>query len=163
MPSEGAAVGRPFCRRSGNAGTVAAADVRIATYLIEHGNDAAIAALLANPPAADGEPATIAAGEGLRVEAVLALPRATLPGAFQPVVVADARYRLADGSEGRTSAAFEIGLTGAEGRVIGDQQVLDLDAVQQGGLGRHVGLGHGVRRGGHGERGAGGRHLELFH
>ena len=99
----------------GNAGTVAAADVRIATYLIEHGNDAAIAALLANPPAADGEPATIAAGEGLRVEAVLALPRATLTGAFQPVVVADARYRLADGSEGRTSAAFEIGLTGAKG------------------------------------------------
>ena len=38
-----------------------------------------------------------------------------LPDTFRPVVVADARYTLADGSEGRTSASFEIGVTPEEG------------------------------------------------
>ena len=32
-----------------------------------------------------------------------------------PVIVADARYRLPDGSEGRTSASFVVGMTPEEG------------------------------------------------
>ena len=35
----------------------------------------------------------------------------TTTGSILPVVIADARYTLADGSEGRTSASFTIGLS----------------------------------------------------
>ncbi|WP_151955330.1 hypothetical protein [Sphingomonas sp. EC-HK361] len=98
----------------GNAGTIDAEDVRISTFmfpvgsvsdmermLVQHQGDTAVA------------PLSIAAGEGTRVDATLALPRADLPDdgvGFQPVVVADARYRLPDGSEGRTSASFVVGI-----------------------------------------------------
>ena len=37
--------------------------------------------------------------------------------AVLPVVVADARYRLPDGSEGRTSASFAVGMSVGEERL----------------------------------------------
>lgn len=102
----------------GNAGSVTAEDVRIATFLfasepadaedferllLEHGADAGT------------ERVDIVAGEGTRIDATLALPKRDLAALFNPVVVADARYRLADGSEGRTYASFAIGMTQEDG------------------------------------------------
>ena len=101
----------------GNAGSVAARDVRISTFMF------------AAPPATgtemermlvergeDGVPSvTIEPGEGTRVDATLALSKAGLiestSGSILPIVVADARYTLPDGSEGRTSASFTIGVS----------------------------------------------------
>ena len=54
-------------------------------------------------------PVTIAPGDGTRVDAHLAVPKGELGRTFNPVVVAEARYTLPDGSEGMTSAAFRIG------------------------------------------------------
>ena len=101
----------------GNAGSVAARDVRISTFMF------------AAPPAMgtemermliergeDGVPSvTIEPGEGTRVDATLALSKAGLiestSGSILPIVVADARYTLPDGSEGRTFASFTIGVS----------------------------------------------------
>lgn len=53
----------------------------------------------------------IGAGEGSRVDATLSVPRSDLDGStFQPIVVADVRYTLPDGGEGRTAAAFTVGV-----------------------------------------------------
>ena len=76
--------------------------------------------LLINPPAeATTDPVTIKPGEGKRIDATLALLKAdmgeNLPEAIRPIVVADARYTLEDGSEGRTSASFVVGVTPEEG------------------------------------------------
>lgn len=103
----------------GNAGTVDAQDVRISTLMVPANLAGDIDALLAeqgaNAEAVD--PLTIPAGEGTRVDARLALPRAQIAEeAFQPVVVTDARYALQDGGEGRTSASFTIGY-GADGEL----------------------------------------------
>ncbi len=102
----------------GNAGSVTAEDVRISTFLfaaepanaeeferllLEHGDDAG------------SEHVDIDAGEGTRIDATLVLPKRDLAALFNPVVVADARYRLADGSEGRTYASFAIGMTQEDG------------------------------------------------
>jgi hypothetical protein len=76
----------------------AESDGEMERLLVEPHHDAAAA------------PMTIAAGEGARVDATLAMNRAALGGgAFRPVIVADARYRLPDGGEGRTSASFLVG------------------------------------------------------
>ena len=100
----------------GNAGDMIAEDVRISTFmiagshspsemeqmLIDHAGDTAVPAV------------TIKPGEGKTVDATLAAPRAEVQAqgeSFSPVIVADARYRLPDGSEGRTSASFRIGVS----------------------------------------------------
>jgi len=105
----------------GNAGSVAAQDVRISTFMF------------ASEPAAGTEmeqmliergdegvpPVSIEPGEGTRIDATLALPKAELiestNGSILPIVVAEARYTLPDGSEGRTSASFTIGVSGDGG------------------------------------------------
>ena len=97
----------------GNAGSVAADNVRISTFLFasEPADAAEFEKLLVEHGAdASADPVTIAAGEGTRVDATLALPKADLAALFNPVIVADARYRLPDGSEGRTFASFSIGM-----------------------------------------------------
>jgi hypothetical protein len=105
----------------GNSGTVSAKDVRISTFLLSSDpNGSEMERLLVNPPVdATTDPVTIEPGEGKRIDATLALLKSdmgeNLPDSFRPIVVADARYTLADGSEGRTSASFEIGVTPEEG------------------------------------------------
>jgi hypothetical protein len=101
----------------GNAGAVAAEDVRISTFMLNADDDGEMERLLIDPhPKAAAAPVTIAAGEGARVDATLAMSRAALGGgAFRPVIVADARYRLPDGGEGRTSASFLVGCASGEG------------------------------------------------
>ena len=98
----------------GNAGDMPAKDVRISAFmlvdgemshmeelLVDRGNDTAV------------PPVTIKPGEGTRVDATLAIRKDTLSEhAFSPMVVADARYTMADGTEGRTSATFRVGLWG---------------------------------------------------
>ena len=64
-------------------------------------------------------------GAGRQMEATLALPKSALAvvgspdrrAGFRPVVVADARYPLPDGGEGRISASFEIGLQSDTGEL----------------------------------------------
>ncbi|MEO7688741.1 MAG: hypothetical protein ABIS51_05600 [Sphingomonas sp.] len=104
----------------GNSGSVPAKDVRISTFLFanEPGSEAEMERLLIERGAHPEEGVhsiTIEPGEGARVDATLALPKAqlleTTNGSILPVVIADARYTLADGSEGRTSASFTIGVS----------------------------------------------------
>jgi len=105
----------------GNSGSVAAEDVRISTFLLSSDADGSeMERLLIDPPAdASTDPVTIKPGEGKRIDATLALLKSDmgedLPSSFRPIVVADARYTLADGSEGRTSASFTVGVTPEEG------------------------------------------------
>jgi hypothetical protein len=105
----------------GNSGTVSAHDVRISTFLLSSDpNGSEMERLLVNPPA-DGttDPVTIKPGEGKRIDATLALLKSdmgeNLPDTIRPIIVADARYTLEDGTEGRTSASFTIGVTPEEG------------------------------------------------
>jgi hypothetical protein len=97
----------------GNTGSVDAKDVRISTWMFAAGSarESEMERMLISPPAdATVSNVDIDAGEGAKVEAEIMLPTAGLSDTVLPVVVADARYRLPDGSEGRTSASFAIGL-----------------------------------------------------
>lgn len=103
----------------GNTGTVTARDVRISTFMFAAGSaqESEMERMLIDPPAdsavSEGD---IGAGDATRVDGSMALPRAGFTDeAVLPVVVADARYRLPDGSEGRTRASFEVGIPSAEG------------------------------------------------
>jgi len=104
----------------GNAGSVKAEDVRISTFLFanEPGSEAEMERMLIERGEGHDDavhPITIEPGGGARVDATLALPKAqlleTTNGSILPVVIADARYTLADGREGRTSASFTIGVS----------------------------------------------------
>ncbi len=90
----------------GNTGSISAKDVRISTWMFPAGSERAsdMERLLI-----DSE-SSIEPGDGTRVEAAIALPKSSLTDSVLPIVVADARYRLPDGSEGRTQAAFAIGM-----------------------------------------------------
>jgi len=103
----------------GNAGTVAAEDVRIAAWLISASpnQDAEIARFLeSTPPEAIMAPIEIAPGDGKRIDAAIVLPRTGVNVVtvrdrpfFVPLVLIDARYALPGGGEGRSSAAMVIG------------------------------------------------------
>lgn len=111
-----------------NAGDMAAEDVRIGAFML--GESAAapseIERLLMHPPADQVVPAErIEPGDGTRLDAAVTLPRELVDAAahdgddgFTPVLVADARYRLPDGSEGRTAAAFTIGRVNGGERLV---------------------------------------------
>jgi hypothetical protein len=99
----------------GNTGPVAAENVRISTWMLAAGSSEAESALIVPRDHADAPAVTIGAGESRTMEASVALPTAQVEGdAVLPVVVADARYRLPDGSEGRTSASFAVGVPDGE-------------------------------------------------
>jgi hypothetical protein len=99
----------------GNRGPVAAEDVRISTWMLASPATEAERALIEPSDHADTPPVTIGAGEMRTVQASVGLPTSEVEGdAVLPVVVADARYRLPDGSEGRTSASFAVGVPDGE-------------------------------------------------
>ena len=54
---------------------------------------------------------SMAPGDGTRVAAAVSLPKTAQMEPVLPVVVADATYRLPDGSEGHTRASFAVGLS----------------------------------------------------
>ncbi|HEY5722323.1 MAG TPA: hypothetical protein VIT45_08370 [Allosphingosinicella sp.] len=89
-----------------NTGSAAARDVRVSAWMLGAGS----------PGRSEAESALIdrvdiEAGEDANVEASVALPRSGLSeDAILPVVVTEARYRLPDGSEGRTTASYAVGV-----------------------------------------------------
>lgn len=103
----------------GNAGSVAAEDVRIAAWLISASpnQDVEIARFLESPPPeAIMAPIAIEPGDGKRIDAAIALPRNGVNVVtvrdrpfFVPLVLIDARYALPGGGEGRSSAAMVVG------------------------------------------------------
>jgi hypothetical protein len=105
----------------GNTGSVGAEHVQISTWMVAGGQGTDMEHMLIERPAdATVSEVDIAAGDGTTVEAEVALSKAGLHDSVLPVVVADARYRLPDGSEGRTSASFAVGLQAeAEGGALG--------------------------------------------
>jgi len=106
-----------FSLTVGNTGGIPAEDVRISAWMLpSEGSE--MESLLIEPPAgATLSETRIEAGDGATVEATVTLPREAFDRAMLPVVVTDARYRLPNGGEGRTSASFAIGLP------IGDELV----------------------------------------
>ena len=99
----------------GNTGDVDARDVRISTWVVAAGEGTDYERSLIVPPAdAAIEQVSIDAGEGATVEAKIGLAKEGLDESVLPVVVADARYTLPDGSEGRTHASFAVGVPAAE-------------------------------------------------
>jgi len=102
----------------GNAGDTEAEDVRISTFMLASGTaDEMDHILTEHLSDASAEPVNIAPGEGTCVDAILSVSRTELNGdtSFEPIVVAEARYKLPNGSEGRTSAAFKLGVTDDKG------------------------------------------------
>jgi hypothetical protein len=103
----------------GNTGDAPARDVRISTFMFAAGAAGAseMERMLIDPPAdAAVTEVDIAAGDATRVDATMSLPREGLSEeSVLPVVVADARYRLPDGTEGHTRAQFEVGIPSGEG------------------------------------------------
>ncbi len=99
----------------GNTGSVPAEDVRISTWMFAADASEMERSLIAPPADAATSETRIEPGDGAKVDATITLPRARLADDVLPVVVADARYRLPDGSEGRTSARFAVGLPSGDG------------------------------------------------
>ncbi|HMG46448.1 MAG TPA: hypothetical protein VK614_03200 [Allosphingosinicella sp.] len=99
----------------GNTGSVAAKDVKISTWMVAGGQGTDMERSLIEPPAdASVSEVDIAAGDGARVDGQISLSKDGLTEPVLPVVVADARYTLPDGSEGRTHASFAIGIVEGE-------------------------------------------------
>ncbi|HEX8532695.1 MAG TPA: hypothetical protein VF662_00845 [Allosphingosinicella sp.] len=99
-----------------NTGSVHASDVRIATWMLPGGAEPTEVErmLIQRPAEAERRETELAPGEKARLETEVALPREGLHDAILPVVVADARYTLPGGGEGRTSASFAIGVPDGE-------------------------------------------------
>jgi hypothetical protein len=98
-----------------NRGSAPARDVRVSTWMLAAGSTEAEQALIEPRGAADTPPVTLGAGEARTVEAQVALPTSEIAGdSVLPVVVADARYLLPDGSEGHATARFAVGVPDGE-------------------------------------------------
>lgn len=99
----------------GNTGDMPATNVHISTFMLTDAEGSEIEDLLLQHAHDDTvPPVSIPAGEGTRIDATLATPKGELGRTFNPIVIADARYTLPDGSEGRTAAAFRIGRPAVE-------------------------------------------------
>jgi hypothetical protein len=95
-----------------NQGSAPAKDVRISTWMVAAGSESeAERALIERPAGKESAPVTIDSGDTRKIESAVALPTAGMEeDSVLPVVMAEARYRLPDGSEARTSASFEVGV-----------------------------------------------------
>lgn len=94
-----------------NTGDLPAHDVRVSTWMLNSpqssDNEHAMIEARANARTADIE---LEPGADQVVDSTLELTGEQLGGAFRPLVVAEARYPLPDGGEGRIAATFEIGV-----------------------------------------------------
>ena len=107
-----------------NRGTAAARDVRVSAWMLGAGSprqSQAESMLI--------ERVDIEAGEDANVEASVALPRAGLTDAILPVVVAEARYLRPDGSEGRATASYAVGVPDGDG-----QEMIHFDVENPSGM-----------------------------
>ena len=97
-----------------NAGEVGARDVRVSTFMLGDASDAPTdmdRLLASSHSGTEVDAGNIGAGEGSRIDARVAMPREGMDGAtFQPLVGVDVRYTLPNGGEGRTTAAFAVGV-----------------------------------------------------
>lgn len=99
-----------------NVGEAIARDVHISTWMSPAAGSEMEQALIERPaavaaPETELPEVTIEPGAGKRIETEVTLPVAGLGrDSMLPVVVAEARYRLPDGSEARTSASFAVGV-----------------------------------------------------
>jgi hypothetical protein len=99
-----------------NVGEAIARDVHISTWMSPAAGTEMEQALIERPaavaaPETELPEVTIEPGAGKRIETEVTLPVAGLGrDSMIPVVVAEARYRLPDGSEARTSASFAVGV-----------------------------------------------------
>jgi hypothetical protein len=106
-----------------NTGSAPARDVRVSAWLLAGNAPEASQMenmLIQRPEAPQLFETTITPGDGRVIETSVALPRAGLHDAITPVVVAEARYRLPDGSEGHTAASFAVGVERGEELVMFD-------------------------------------------
>jgi hypothetical protein len=93
-----------------NQGSAPAEDVRVTTWMFAAGESEMERQLIERDGSSFPE-VTIGAGDGKRIQAKVALPTSDVEGdAVLPVVVADAHYRLPDGSEGHSTARFAVGV-----------------------------------------------------
>ena len=104
-----------------NAGALDARDVTVTSWLLNAESSEAESTMIENHvDVAAGEVATVAGSASVD----------TVRGAFRPVVAADARYTLPDGSEGHIAARFAVGVDGGEpGRI--NPIVLDRDELRE--------------------------------
>jgi hypothetical protein len=95
-----------------NHGDAAARDVRISTWMFAAGHASeAERTLIQGRDEADLPAVTIASGGAKRIESTVALSTANISqDSVLPVVVAEASYRLPDGSEAQTTRSFEVGV-----------------------------------------------------
>lgn len=103
----------------GNSGDTQARNVRISSFMLADEAESTEMERMLTERRADTivPPVSIEPGDGTRVDAHLAVPKGDLGRVFNPVVVAEARYTLPDGSEARTAAAFRIGRPAYEGGI----------------------------------------------
>jgi MYXO-CTERM domain-containing protein len=96
-----------------NPSEVAAHDIRVSTWMLPPGDEQSDnERSLIQPPAGSQIAAMdLPPGNQQTVGAILSVRKEAIGGtsAFRPIVVADARYPLPNGGEGRISASFEIG------------------------------------------------------
>jgi hypothetical protein len=101
-----------------NQGSAAARDVRVSTWMLPAGasSEAESMLIVRGDEAASAQVGAIPAGSEERISRSVAIPTSAVASdAVLPVVVAEARYRLPDGSEARTTASFAVGVPdGAE-------------------------------------------------
>jgi LPXTG-motif cell wall-anchored protein len=98
-----------------NKGSAPAEDVRVSTWMLASGAAETERALVAPSDHADTPPITIPAGEGRTLQASVGLATGEVHGdAILPIVVAEATYRMADGSHGRATARFAVGVADGE-------------------------------------------------
>jgi MYXO-CTERM domain-containing protein len=96
-----------------NNGSAPAEDVRVSAWMLAAGSPQESEmerALIERPADAALPEVALDAGQAKSVEASVALPVSGLDDAVLPVVVAEARYRLPGGGEGRTAAAYAVGV-----------------------------------------------------
>jgi hypothetical protein len=96
----------------GNSGSGAAHDVRISTWMFPAGSgrESEAERMLIERPASALLP-EVEAGDSRRIDSEVSLPTGDLgQDSVLPVVVAEARYKLDDGSEASTSATFAVGV-----------------------------------------------------
>lgn len=100
-----------------NIGSAPAEHVRISTGLVAAGPNQGreIERMLIEHGAEAALPTAIPAGESKSIQSRVTLPAGGIEGdAILPVVVADIRYALPDGGEGRTSVSFAVGVPNGE-------------------------------------------------